>query len=222
MPHDPGHKQLGHRLDDPRAADAGRADLLGRQLVRPGFFADHLKARLAGGAVDPHALDRAGRGALAVRDLRALEGRAGRAAAALEPRAVAQHDLGVGAHVDQQHQLVALLGRLGQQHADVVGADMAGLQRHAVDVRAGVQLQPQLARLDVERRVRGQREGRRAQVGRVEPQQDVVHHGVAGDHDLVDVAGAQPAACAASPASLLSPWMIACCILARPSSCIMA
>ena len=56
--------------------------------------------------IDAHALDGAGRGALAAGDLRALEGRAGRARAGEQPLAVAEHDLGVGADVDEQRDLV--------------------------------------------------------------------------------------------------------------------
>ena len=66
---DAGEEQLGDDLDDPRAADAGDAGLGGRlgeaRLVRPQLAADHPEARLERGAVDPDALDRARRGALA-------------------------------------------------------------------------------------------------------------------------------------------------------------
>ncbi len=55
-------------------------------------------------AVDAHPLDRARRRALAAADLRALEGRAGRARGGEQPVAVAQHDLGVRADVDDQRR----------------------------------------------------------------------------------------------------------------------
>jgi hypothetical protein len=57
--------------------------------------------------VDAHALDRARRGALAAGDLRALEGRAGRRRAGEQARPVAEHDLGVGADVDEQRASLA-------------------------------------------------------------------------------------------------------------------
>ena len=77
------------------------------RLVRPEVAADHLEARLERLAIDAHALDRAGRGALAAGNLRALERRAGRRRAGEQPLAIAEHDLGVGADVDEQRQLVA-------------------------------------------------------------------------------------------------------------------
>ena len=68
----------------PSAGDAfGEA-----RLVRPEIAADHLEARLQRLAVDAHALDGAGRGALAAGDLRALEGRAGRRGAGEQPFAL--------------------------------------------------------------------------------------------------------------------------------------
>ena len=147
---DAGEVQLGHRLDDARAADAG--DASGRsprrsRLVRPQLAADHLEARLSVVAVDPHPLDRAGRRALAVGDLRALEGRAGRRGAGEQPLAVAQHDLGVGADIDQQHDL--LLSR-----APRTARRRRCRRRRGRRCRAGyrrgrrVQLQLQLAALD--------------------------------------------------------------------------
>ena len=40
--------------------------------------------------------------------------------------AVAEHDLGIGADIDEERELVAGIGRLGEDHAGGVGADMAG------------------------------------------------------------------------------------------------
>ena len=57
--------------------------------------------------VDADPLDRAGRRPLAAADLRALERRAGRARRGEQPLAVAEHDLGVGADVDDEVHLVA-------------------------------------------------------------------------------------------------------------------
>ncbi len=116
---DPGQVHLGDRLDDSGAADAGDAARSGRLgeagLVRPEIAADHLVARLQRRAVDAHALDRAGRGALAAGNLRALEGRAGRRRAGEQAISIAQHDLGVGADVDEQRQFVAQIGALGER-----------------------------------------------------------------------------------------------------------
>ena len=64
--------------------------------------ADDAEARLERLPVDPDALDRARRGALAGRDLGALEGRAGRRRGGEQAVAVAEHDLGVRADVDDE------------------------------------------------------------------------------------------------------------------------
>ncbi len=68
-------------------------DALGEpSLVRPELGADHPEARLQGRRIDAHALDGAGRGALAGADLGALEGRTGGAGRGQQPVAVAEHD----------------------------------------------------------------------------------------------------------------------------------
>ena len=137
-------------------------------LVRPDLGADHAVARLERLRVDPHALDRARRGALAAADLRALEGRAGRARGREEAVAVAEHDLGVRADVDDQVDLVAEVRRLGEDHARRVGPDVPGDAGQHVGARAGVHRQAELdggprAR---PRRSRARRAPRRARSGR--------------------------------------------------------
>ena len=101
------------------------------RLVRPRVAADDLDARLERLRVDADPLDRSGRGALAAADLRALEGRPGRARRGEQPVAVPEHDLGVRADVDDEADLVGEVRRLGEDHAGRVGADVAG------DARAG-------------------------------------------------------------------------------------
>ena len=138
------------------------------RLVRPGVGADHLEARLERLRVDAHALDRAGRRALAAGDLRALERRAGRARRGEQALAVAEHDLGVGADVDEQRHLVAEVRRLGEHDARGVGADVAGDAGQHVRPRAAVHGDAELARraADGARRWRARRARRRAASGR--------------------------------------------------------
>ena len=100
------------------SAKPGSSDHLSR--------ADDLEARLERLGVDAHPLDGAGCGALAAGDLRALEGGAGRAGAGEQPLPVAQHDLGIGADIDDQRHLVDMMRGFRQDHAGGVGADMAG------------------------------------------------------------------------------------------------
>ena len=157
-------------------------------IVRPQFAADHLEARLQGVSVDPHPLDRTRRRALAIADLRTLEGRARRRGAGEQLVLVAQDDLGVGADVDEERDLVVEPGRLGQDHAGAVGADMAGDAGQHVDPAARVdRVQVEVGREQVEGAVGGQREGRSAQLDRVDAQEQVVHDRVADEHQLQHV-----------------------------------
>jgi len=85
-----GHEQLGQHVD--QAATA--------QTLRGGVV-DDAEARFERAAVDPDVLDRAGRGPHPAGHAGALEGRTGRAGAADQPLAVAEHDLAVGAYVHE-------------------------------------------------------------------------------------------------------------------------
>ena len=53
--------------------------------------------------------------------------------------AVAEHDLGIGADIDQQRQLVRQVGALRQDDAGGVGADMAGDAGQHIDAGAGIE-----------------------------------------------------------------------------------
>ena len=97
------------------------------RLVRPEVAADDLVARLQRvadrcGCARSRPARRAGRRRSA-RPRR--PGRSGEEQASSRV-AVAQHDLGVGADIDQQRQLVLEVRRLRQHDAGGVGADMAG------------------------------------------------------------------------------------------------
>ena len=89
----------------PRAANTRDADISGLLrrlgLVRPRVDTDDLDARFECVAVDPHPFDGAGRRALAARQLCPFERGAGGARRREQPVAVAQHDLRVGADVDE-------------------------------------------------------------------------------------------------------------------------
>ena len=171
------------------------------RIVRPEIAADHLEARLQRRAVDAHALDRARRGALAAGDLRALEGGAGRRGAGEQALAIAEHDLRVGADVDEQRQLVAKVGRLGEHDAGRVGADMAGDAGQRIDEGAGRDVEAEVSRARLVGAVDRQREGRAAEFGRIEAEEEMMHDRIADQRDLEDLARATSASAAASPIS---------------------
>ena len=175
--------ELGDQLDDARAADACRGGRAG--LVGPHVAADGAEPELEGGGVDADALDRAGRGPLAARDLRTLERGSRRAGGGEQSIAVPEHDLGVGPDVDQQVDDILVVRRLAQDHARGVGADVAGDQRQRVHARARVGADTQVASRHGERTVGDRRERRATELGRVEPEDEVVHDRIA-DHDELE------------------------------------
>ena len=158
------------------------------RLVGPEIAADHFEARLKRRPVDPHPLDRARRGALAAGDLRALEGRAGRRGAGEQPLAIAEHDLGVGADVDEKRELVPEVRAFGEHDARRIGADMAGDAGQRIDEGAGRDVEAEFARARFVSRVDGQREGRAAELGRIEAENEMVHDRIADHRHFDDVA----------------------------------
>ena len=138
---DSAKEHFGDDLDNAGAANSGDADPGDRfgkaRLVRPKIAADHLESRLQSLPIDAHALDRAGRSALAAGNLRALEGRAGRRGTGEQPILVAKDKFGVGADIDEKGQFVAQIGPFGKHDAGGVRADMPGDARQAIDEGAG-------------------------------------------------------------------------------------
>ncbi len=179
------------RLDDARSADAAGPDLLGRVVGLPPLEADDLEAHVERLRVDADALDGARGGPHAELDVGAFEGRAGGARGGQHPRAVAQHELAVGADVEDQQHFVLLVGLFGDDHAYVVRPDEAGLDRQDVQAAAPAELQPDGRGEGIHRALDGGRERRHAQRAGVEAQEQVVHGGVA-DHDYVEYVGPAP------------------------------
>ena len=171
----PCQVELGDRLDDPGAADAGHVHVGESRLVRPRIAPDHADARLEGLRVDAHALDRPRRRPLSAGDLRALERRAGRARRGQQALAVAEHDLGVRADVDDEVHLVAEVRSLGEDDARGVGTDVARDAGQDVRPRAAVHGEAEVASGQPHRLVDGQRERRPAERRRIDPEQEVVH-----------------------------------------------
>ena len=135
-------------------------------------------------AVDAHALDRAGRRALAAGNLRPLEGGARRRRGGEQPLAVAEHDFRIGADVDQEAQFVAEIGRLGQHDARGVGADMAGDAGKRIEISARRDVEADVARPRLIGAVDRERERRAAELGRIEAQHEVMHDRIADQGHL--------------------------------------
>ena len=174
--HDPGEKELGNDLDDPRSADSGHARRSGRlgepRLVRPDRAPDHPEPWLERGRVDADPFDRARRGALAAADLGALECRPRRARRGEKPIPVAEDDLGIRPDVHDEVDRVGVgLRLLGQDHPRRVRADVTGDARQDIDPRPWIGGQSQLTRADADGAVGRQRERRRAEGHGVDPEE---------------------------------------------------
>ena len=117
--------------------------------------------------IDAHALDRARRRALAAADLRAFERGPGGARAGEQPAAVAEHDLRIGADVDEQRHRVGQIRPLGEDDAGGIGADVPRDARQHVDARVAVNGEVDLGRPERQRanRSRARTARRRARAG---------------------------------------------------------
>jgi hypothetical protein len=162
-PDDAGEKQLRDHFDHTGSAHTGHAHPRGlpreARFVRPRLDADHLQPRLERGWIDAHAFDRTGGGALAARQLRAFERGTGRARRGIEPLAVAEHDLGVGADVDDT---TSSRGAVLLQHRSTVSAPTCPAM-HGSTWRCAPWYETDVARPPVDRLVGGQGERRGAE-----------------------------------------------------------
>ena len=138
--------------------------------------------------IDAHALDRTRGRALAAADLGPLEGGPRRARAGDEPRAVAEDDLGIGADIDEDRDLVREVRPLGEQHARRVGADVPGDRGQHESARAGVEGEAELGRAQRQSTVARECEGSAAELDRIDAEEEVLHDRVADEARLEDVA----------------------------------
>ena len=193
---DAGQIHLGQHLDDAGPADAGDAGgfyrLVKAVFIRPLLDTDDAETGLQRVLVDADALDGTRRGALAGRNLRALECRTCRRGGGKHALAVADDNLGIGADIDDKGVDLGLLRGLGKHHAGGVGAHMAGDARQHIDPRALVDAKAKLACADLDGGIDGQRKGRAAKLDRVDPQKQVMHDRIADENDLDDILGIEP------------------------------
>ena len=92
-----------------------------------------------------HAFDGAVGGAHAAADLAAFEGRARRGGGAEDALDRAEHDLPVGADVDEDAQLILAGEARGHDAGDDVRADVGSDHRQGLDEAAGVDVEADLA-----------------------------------------------------------------------------
>jgi hypothetical protein len=132
--------------------------------------------------IDAHALDGAGRRALAGGDLRALEGRAGRRGAGDRSALRLPSTISALVPTSTSSIISSPVRAFGQRRAGGVGADMAGDAGQHIDPRAGIDgLMSISAGPNRERAGDGQREGRLAEFGRVDAEEQVVHDRIADE-----------------------------------------
>ena len=152
-------------------------------------------------AVDADPLDGAGAARWPAVDLRALEGRARGRGRGQQALPVAEHDLGIGADVDDQHRFVRAVRRFGEHDARRVGPHVARDAGQHVDPATGVDVEVDVACLQVEPVRPREREGGAAQLGRIDAEQQVVHDRVADEGGVQNVARSMPASSATAPIS---------------------
>ena len=155
-----GGAHLGDDLDDAGAADAGDAGVRREGgVVGPGVRADDAEAGLlVTGSISTRSM---APGAARWPEEICAPSKAGPVGEeqASTRLAVAEEDLGVGADVDHEHQLVGGLRALGEGDGGGVGADVAGDAGQDVDAGVLVQAELDLLGPDLQRVGGGQREG---------------------------------------------------------------
>ena len=117
----------------------------------------------------------------------ALEGGPGGAGGGEHPTVACQHDLGVGAHVDDQPHSFTQMRAGGEHDGGGVGTHMPCYARQHVDPGGRVCHQVQPCGGEVYGIVDGKGERRAAQGCRVEPEEEVVHYRVADEHQFDDL-----------------------------------
>ena len=124
---------------------------------------------------------------LAAADLGALERRTGRARRREHPFPVAEHDLGVGADVHHEADLIPLIGRLGEDDARAIGTHVPRHAREHIHPRPRMELEVECACEQIDRAVDRERERRLAQLHRIQAEQEVVHDRIADHRDVEDL-----------------------------------
>ena len=171
-----GADELGDRVHESGAAKADRRNV-----------PDHRQLDLA--VANLHALDRAFGGTHAAADLCGLERRARRRRGGKRLGGRAEHDLGVGADVDEQPDAPVERQTGGKHTGDDVGANVRAERREQHRGCALVHLHAEVGCLRLGQAPGGDRERRHRERLGVDAERELDHRDVAGDDDLVDVCG---------------------------------
>ena len=129
----------------------------------------------------------AGGGPHAVADAAALKGRAGGTGGAHQPVLVADHDLAVGADVDEQAHLLGFDHLAGMHPGNDIAAHIAGDAGVEKEADAGVGMDPERRGLGQRKLADARHVRRLADIFRVQAEEQVRHHRVAGGHDVTDI-----------------------------------
>ena len=100
---------------------------------------------------------------------------------------MAQHDLGIGADIDQQHRAPGHHVQLAEVSTSGIRADMPADQRQHRNPRGFGNAQVEAPGRSFKPVLDRQCEGRLPQLDRINPQEQVMHDRVADQHDLKDL-----------------------------------
>ena len=169
----PGDQQLGHDIDQARAA----------QSTRRHVATDHLELDAIG---QRDALDCAvGRPHPAL-DLAALERRTGRRRGAKDALGGTKHDLAIGADIDEDSDLLLSCEPGRDDAGDDVRPDVGADDGQGLDESRRMNLQPDFTGAQVERFAKGRCERHHRDRRRIDAEQQVQHRRVADDDHFVD------------------------------------
>jgi hypothetical protein len=105
---------------------------------------------------------------------------------------IAKQDLGIGAHIDDEDKILGSVWLLRQRDGGGICAYMAGDAGQDVGARSGIDSgQAEIGRGELERSGCRQREWRLAEFDRVDTEKQVVHHRIADEDRLDDLACAR-------------------------------
>ena len=101
--------------------------------------------------------------------------------------AVAEHDFGIGADIDQQHHLILAMRPLGERGGGGIGADVASDAGQHVDAGACIHRQADLGRFQMHSTGDGKCERSAAKLGRVDAEKEMMHDRIANEDGVQNI-----------------------------------